>query len=170
MSRYIDGEKLLEEFNALVQIANNELTNLTKQTELDFKAKHYEWRRWATILSERGIYAYKVEKAMDEGVEIVRCKECIYCEHWYADKGICTFWDENGIDVFGDGFCSYGKKRDNPTTGWRTWGGKILKEDMAGATLCKECKFAEKRNGKTHCLKHNIARPEDWYCKEGEKK
>lgn len=43
--------------------------------------------------------------------EIIRCKDCKYCEHWYADKGRCFLWHESGIDVFGDGFCNYAKRR-----------------------------------------------------------
>ena len=43
--------------------------------------------------------------------EIVRCRECKYCEHWYADKGRCFLWHEEGIDVFEDGFCNYAERR-----------------------------------------------------------
>ena len=43
--------------------------------------------------------------------EIIRCKECKYCEHWYADKGRCFLWHEGGIDVFEDGFCNYAERR-----------------------------------------------------------
>lgn len=45
--------------------------------------------------------------------EIIRCKDCKYCEHWYADKGRCFLWHEDGIDVFGDGFCNYAERRTN---------------------------------------------------------
>ena len=43
--------------------------------------------------------------------KIIRCKDCKYCEHWYADKGRCFLWHEGGIDVFEDGFCNYGGRR-----------------------------------------------------------
>ena len=43
--------------------------------------------------------------------EIIRCKDCKYCEHWYANKGRCFLWHEGGIDVFEEGFCSYGERR-----------------------------------------------------------
>lgn len=43
--------------------------------------------------------------------EIVRCKDCKYCEHWYADKGRCFLWHEDGISVFEDGFCNYAERR-----------------------------------------------------------
>lgn len=43
--------------------------------------------------------------------EIIYCKECKYCEHWYADKGRCFLWHEDGIDVFEDGFCNYAERR-----------------------------------------------------------
>lgn len=38
---------------------------------------------------------------------ITRCKSCIYFEHWYGDKGICSLWDD--ASVFEDGFCNYGE-------------------------------------------------------------
>jgi len=43
--------------------------------------------------------------------EIIRCKDCKYCEHWYRDKGRCFLWCETGIDVFEDGFCNYAGRR-----------------------------------------------------------
>ena len=47
--------------------------------------------------------------------EIIRCKDCKYCEHWYADKGRCFLWHEGGIDVFEEGFCNYAERRtDEP--------------------------------------------------------
>ena len=42
---------------------------------------------------------------------VIRCKDCKYCEHWYADKGRCFLWHESGIDVFEDGFCNYAGRR-----------------------------------------------------------
>lgn len=46
-------------------------------------------------------------------VEVVRCKDCKHSEYWYRDKCRCSLWSEIGIDVFEDGFCSYGERRDN---------------------------------------------------------
>ena len=43
--------------------------------------------------------------------DIIRCKDCKYCEHWYADKGRCFLWHESGIDVFEEGFCNYAERR-----------------------------------------------------------
>ena len=43
---------------------------------------------------------------------VVRCQECKYSQPWYADKSRCFLWHESGIDVFNDGYCSYGKKED----------------------------------------------------------
>lgn len=45
--------------------------------------------------------------------EIVRCKNCEYSEHWYGDKCRCFLWVDDGISVFDDGFCNYGKAREN---------------------------------------------------------
>ena len=47
-----------------------------------------------------------------EAEPITRCKDCKHFKHWYRDKGICSLWYEDGIDVFEDGFCSYGAKMD----------------------------------------------------------
>lgn len=51
-------------------------------------------------------------------VEVVRCKDCKYSEHWYRDKRLCRLWygEENPpapIDVFDDGFCNYGERRED---------------------------------------------------------
>ena len=46
-------------------------------------------------------------------VEVVRCKYCKHSEYWYGDKRRCFLWNETGIDVFEDGYCSYGKRRED---------------------------------------------------------
>ena len=51
-------------------------------------------------------------QAAIDAVEVVRCKDCIHAEHWYRDKSRCFLWHEEGIDVFDDGYCSYGKRKD----------------------------------------------------------
>lgn len=45
-------------------------------------------------------------------VPVVRCKDCKHSEHWYRDKRRCFLWAEDGIDVFDDGFCSYGERKE----------------------------------------------------------
>lgn len=45
-------------------------------------------------------------------VPVVRCRECKHSEHWYKDKRRCFLWHEAGIDVFEDGFCSYGERKE----------------------------------------------------------
>ena len=47
------------------------------------------------------------------GEKIVRCENCENSEPWYRDKSRCFLWYEDGIDVFNDGFCSYGTERKN---------------------------------------------------------
>ena len=44
--------------------------------------------------------------------EVVLCRDCKNSEPWYADKSRCFLWHESGIDVFNDGFCNYGVKRE----------------------------------------------------------
>lgn len=47
-------------------------------------------------------------------VEVVRCKYCKYSRHWYFDKYLCDLWDKDGgVDVFSNGFCNYGRRRDD---------------------------------------------------------
>ena len=53
----------------------------------------------------------RIEQLPSAQPEIIRCKDCKYCEHWYADKGRCFLWHEGGIDVFEDGFCNYAERR-----------------------------------------------------------
>lgn len=56
----------------------------------------------------------EIEKAPTiDAVPIIRCKDCKYSHPWYADKSICDLWAETGVDVFNDGFCSYGEGKDD---------------------------------------------------------
>ena len=41
--------------------------------------------------------------------QIVKCKDCKHSEQWYGDKSRCFLWQEDGIDVFNNGFCNYGE-------------------------------------------------------------
>ena len=43
---------------------------------------------------------------------VVLCRDCIHSAPRYADRSRCFLWRESGIDVFNDGFCIYGKKRE----------------------------------------------------------
>lgn len=52
-----------------------------------------------------------------EFVKPVRCKDCVHAEHWYGDRGRCFLWHEDGIGVFEDGFCNYGKRRGDEQNG-----------------------------------------------------
>jgi Zn finger protein HypA/HybF involved in hydrogenase expression len=51
--------------------------------------------------------------AIEDRQPVIRCKYCKHSIEWYGDKRRCFLWNENGIDVFEDGFCNYGKMRDN---------------------------------------------------------
>lgn len=50
-----------------------------------------------------------------DAVPVVRCRECKFSQPWYADKSRCFLWHESGIDVFNDGYCSYGKRKEDET-------------------------------------------------------
>jgi hypothetical protein len=58
-----------------------------------------------------------LEDASDaDVVEVVRCKDCKYAEHWYGDKLLCSLWKEQDrVSVFADGFCSYGTVKQEAT-------------------------------------------------------
>jgi hypothetical protein len=47
-----------------------------------------------------------------DGRPVILCRDCKHSEQWYADKSMCFLWHESGIDVFNDGFCNYGVKRE----------------------------------------------------------
>lgn len=47
-----------------------------------------------------------------DAIEVMRCKDCKHSTEWYRDKRRCFLWHENGIDVFEDGYCSYGERKD----------------------------------------------------------
>ena len=49
--------------------------------------------------------------AIEDRQPIVRCKYCNHSTEWYGDKRRCFLWNENGIDVFEDGYCSYGNPK-----------------------------------------------------------
>lgn len=67
-----------------------------------------------TVNKPELIRALELDKELREGklVEVVRCKDCKNCRPFYGDKGICDLWAKDGIDVFNDGFCNYGERRD----------------------------------------------------------
>lgn len=43
---------------------------------------------------------------------VILCRDCKHSAPWYRDKSRCFLWHKNGIDVFNDGFCNYGEKRE----------------------------------------------------------
>ena len=53
--------------------------------------------------------------AQHDIVEVVRCKDCKYSEHYRRDERMCSLWDDAW--VFDDGFCNHAKRRtdDNRT-------------------------------------------------------
>lgn len=48
---------------------------------------------------------------LKEQEAVVRCKYCKHSTEWYGDKRRCFLWNENGIDVFEDDYCSYGNPK-----------------------------------------------------------
>lgn len=42
-----------------------------------------------------------------DAVPVTRCRECKYSKPLHGDKRLCFLWDEDGIDVFEDGYCNY---------------------------------------------------------------
>lgn len=46
------------------------------------------------------------------GEEIVRCRDCAYCEKGRDGWHVCNRWNEPLIFADGDGFCAWGERRD----------------------------------------------------------
>lgn len=51
-----------------------------------------------------------------DAIPVVRCKDCKHSEHWYGDKCLCYLWNETGIDIFENGYCSYGERKQDHET------------------------------------------------------
>ena len=92
-----DAEKVIEDLGTAIMCVNNLLT--------------YEQFIVRDKVVNAMIQAINlIEEQKQQQPEIVRCKDCENYEHWYGNKGRCFIWQENGIDVFDDGFCNYGNK------------------------------------------------------------
>ena len=98
--------KVVEEFDKNVVSAVQSYGIDVNKEEL-LKALRYDRQQY-----EKGYADAKAEQPSAQP-EIIRCRDCKYCEHWYADKGRCFLWSEVGIDVFEDGFCNYAEREDN---------------------------------------------------------
>lgn len=53
------------------------------------------------------------EQIVVDAVPVVRCGDCKHSQAWYRDKLRCFMWSGVGIDVFEDGYCSYGERRED---------------------------------------------------------
>lgn len=60
------------------------------------------------IVREISYPAATIQKVLRE---LVRCGDCKHSQAWYRDKLRCFMWSETGIDVFEDGYCSYGERK-----------------------------------------------------------
>ena len=76
------------------------------ESEDELAKRGWEWNglqmAWEIIAGEE----------RSEHPRLVRCKDCEHSEPWYGDKSRCFLWHETGIDVFNDGFCNYGKRKE----------------------------------------------------------
>lgn len=108
--RLIDADELLN------KTANLEAVALEQVAKYEPSENPRGWHRWSGILQERTAFKYDLMDAPTvDAVQVVRCKDCKHSEHWYGDKNLCYLWSETGIDVFEDGYCSYGKRREDET-------------------------------------------------------
>ena len=73
--------------------------------------KHITWSQSGRVLCGKMYSQIKNLPAVD-AIPVTRCKDCKHSEFWYRDKRICRLWNEDGIDVFEDGFCNYGTRRE----------------------------------------------------------
>ena len=67
---------------------------------------------WEYGAAVSDIYDIIMKAPAVDAAPVTRCKDCKHSEFWYRDKRICRLWNEDGIDVFNDGFCNYGKRRE----------------------------------------------------------
>lgn len=67
---------------------------------------HLEAEKMLEVLT-----AFAEAKGVD-AVEVIRCKDCMNSDPWYADERRCFLWSENGISVFDDGFCNYAERKE----------------------------------------------------------
>lgn len=139
MARYIDADKLVdfkfayvtnerykggkrkseEEIYAYKVGYNEAIDNIiqfatTSDVVEAVRCKECFWHnscRYEQYLGLDG-FCSRGERKDEDFVRAVRCKDCKYSEHWYNDKRRCFLWNEAGIDVFEDGFCSYGERRE----------------------------------------------------------
>ena len=81
--RIIDGDELLKKKKLL-----NE---------------HYNFRQVVSVED--------IEEAPIICENIVKCKNCEFSDYWY-EKLRCYLWAYDGIDVLDDGFCNYGKEKE----------------------------------------------------------
>ena len=51
------------------------------------------------------------ESAVLTDEEVVRCRNCAYCEKGRDSWHVCNRWNEPLIFADGDGFCSWGERR-----------------------------------------------------------
>ena len=72
-------------------------------------AEYIEKEKAARILREEAAAHYPT--AFHVGL-YAAARACKHSELWYGDKSRCFLWHEDGIDVFNDGFCNYGEKRE----------------------------------------------------------
>ena len=98
MGRPIDADALKELFSEVIG-------HIAKKPEMNGNLEH--------MIRASAMVIQMIDDAPTVQQEIIRCKDCKYCEHWYADKGRCFLWHEGGIDVFEEGFCNYAERRED---------------------------------------------------------
>ena len=60
--------------------------------------------------------AVACEMARLDLVNVVRCKDCDFYDHWdtsepYREKHVCGYWDY--LEIEPDGYCAWGERRDD---------------------------------------------------------
>lgn len=96
--RTIDADALKELFSEVIG-------HIAQKPEMNGNLEH--------MIRASAMVIQMIDDAPTVQPEIIRCKDCKYCEHWYADKGRCFLWHEGGIDVFEEGFCNYAERRED---------------------------------------------------------
>ena len=107
--RLIDADALYERAGNLEAQA---LDYVGKLIERDGDEVSVEWKIWSAILTERTAFKHDVLDAPNiDAVEVVRCKDCIYCERKGYWKG-CGQCQWSFAVVEDDDYCSKGERRE----------------------------------------------------------
>ena len=101
MGRLIDADELMWHKSSLVEPRNKTVSMGKPISDDEVCAYRLGWNDAIDAITENAPTV--------DAVEVVRCKDCKYC-----DRGNCDFWDDGyGAIVSMDDFCSQGERKED---------------------------------------------------------